>query len=188
VFCSKRALVGDARAATALGVGPGEQGGSRETHLGDGSGLKSSDTPALLLRCVTLCFINNVLLPCCTTAVVLCNIISCCYCATNFGVCLKPPAGAPCALLRERRSSQQPARAQQHGAVIFYRDPHQPERNKISARRRAFLQSATASSQLGRKSTAACASEAEGDSQCILESRHYKDDRNKSVSVSHDEG
>jgi hypothetical protein len=37
-FCSKRALAGDAPAATALGVGPGEQGGSPETHLGDGSG------------------------------------------------------------------------------------------------------------------------------------------------------
>ena len=38
VFHSKRALVGHAPAATALGVEPGEQGGSPETHLGDGSG------------------------------------------------------------------------------------------------------------------------------------------------------
>ena len=38
MFCSKRAFGGDAPAATALGVGTGEEGGGPETHLRDGSG------------------------------------------------------------------------------------------------------------------------------------------------------
>jgi hypothetical protein len=38
VFCSRRAFGGDAPAATALGVGTGEEGGGPETHLRDGSG------------------------------------------------------------------------------------------------------------------------------------------------------
>ena len=39
----------------------------------------------------------------------------------------------PCALLTERRRSQQPARAQQHGAVLFHKAPRQLGRNSTAA-------------------------------------------------------